>query len=150
MYIQQSTGNIFELSGEISSATGGVSGWSKPTSSNRFTSLCASTNSLIFPLTIHSETIAKTFSPIVTPSSGSTFGWWRDLHVTTSLQNICTIITIISSSIRTFGKPWVVTHTRDLIEIACRVYSQNLDCDLAPLMFAYPHVGVPATVQGFL
>ena len=107
-------------------------------------------NSLMFPLTIHSETIAKSPSSIVTPKSGSTFGWWRAFHVTTSLQNVCAITTItmiISSSIRTFGKPWVVTHTCDLINIAFRVHSQYLDCNLAPLMFAHPHIGVPTTVQ---
>ena len=103
-------------------------------------------NSLMFPLTIHSETIAKSFFPIVTPNSGSTFGWRRVFHVTTSLQNVCAITTIamiISSSMLTFGK---VTHAYGFIKIARRVHPQYLDCDLAPLMFAHPHIGVPATV----
>jgi len=46
-----------------------------------------------------------------------------------------------------FGKPWVVTHTCNLIEIARRVYLQNLDCDLATLVFTHPHIGKPAAVQ---
>ena len=122
----------------------------KLTSSNRFASLCAPMNSLMFPLTIHSETIAKSLFPIVTPNSGSTFGWQRLFHVMTSLQNVCTIVMIISSSIHTFGKALVVTHTCNLVKIACRVYLQNLDCDRAPSVFAHPHVGVPAAVQRFL
>jgi len=52
-------------------------------------------------------------------------------------------------SIRTFGKAWMVTHTCNIIKIACRVYSQNLDCDLVTLIFAHPHIGVPAAVQSF-
>ena len=119
----------------------------RPTSSNRFTSRCASTNSTIFPLTIHSETIAKSLSSIVTPNSESTFGWWRVFHVTTSLQKIYVTTAVISCSVRTFDKPRVMTHTRNLIEIACRVYSQNLDCNLATLVFAYPHIGIPAAAQ---
>jgi len=150
VHIQQPPGNAFELSRVISSATSGVSAGVRPTSLNRFASLCASMNSMIFPLTIHSETIAKSLSPIVTPNSGSTFGWRRLPHVTTSLQNVCAIAVIISSSILIFGKPWVVTHTCNLIEIACRVYFQNLDRDLAPLMFAHPHIGIPAAVQCLL
>ena len=51
---------------------------------------------------------------------------------------------------RTFGKLWVVTHTRNLVEIACQVYPQNLDCDLATLMFSRPHISVPAAVQWLL
>ena len=131
-------------------------GWSRPrweqnpTSSNRFTSLCALTNSVIFPLAIHSETIAKSFFPIVTPISGSTFGWQRLFHVTTSLQNVCATTMIISSSIHAFDKSWVVTHARNLVKITCRVYLQNLDCNLVSLMFSHPHISVPATVQCFL
>jgi len=107
-------------------------------------------NSVIFPLTIHSETIAKSFLPIVTPNSGSTFGWQRLFHATTSLQNICAIATIISSSVHTSGRPRVVTHTCNLIEIACQVYFQNLDRNLAISVFAHPHISVPAAVQCFL
>jgi len=58
------------------------------TSSNRFASLCALTNSLMFPFPIHSDTIANWELLIVTPNNGSTFGWRRAFHVTTSLQNL--------------------------------------------------------------
>ena len=63
----------------------------QPTSSNRFTSGCALAKSLIFPFIIQSDTIAKRVSDIVTPISGSTFGCRRVFHVTTSLQNLCTV-----------------------------------------------------------
>ena len=119
----------------------------RPTSSNRFASRCASTNSTIFPLAIHSETIAKSLSSIVTPNSERTFGWWRVFHVTTSLQKIYVTTGVISFRVRTFDKSRVVTHTRNLIEIACRVHSQNLDCDLATLIFTYPHISIPAAAQ---
>jgi len=49
-----------------------------------------------------------------------------------------------------FGKPQVMTHTRDLVEIARRVYFQNLDCDLATLVLAHPHIRISAAVQCFL
>ena len=49
-----------------------------------------------------------------------------------------------------FGKPRVVTHTRDLVKIARRIYSQNLDCDLATLVLAHPHIRISAAVQCFL
>ena len=98
------------------------------------------------PLVIHSDTIAKWLSLVVTPNSGSTFGWWRLFHIIASLQNIYAIA--VSSSLRTFGKLLVVTHTGNLIEVAFQVYSQNLDCDLATLMFAHPHVGVSTAAQG--
>jgi len=44
------------------------------TSPNRFTSACTFTNSLIFPFSIHSDTMTNRFSDTVTPNSGSTFG----------------------------------------------------------------------------
>ena len=47
-------------------------------------------NSLMFPFTIHSDTISNWELLIVTPTSGSTFGWRRAFHVTTSLQNLYT------------------------------------------------------------
>jgi len=42
-----------------------------------------------------------------------------------------------------------MTHTRNLIKIARRVYLQNLNRDLEALMFTHPHVGIPAAVQSF-
>ena len=47
----------------------------KLTSSNRFSRGWAFTYSLIFPFSIHSDTIANLPSAIITPSSGNTFGW---------------------------------------------------------------------------
>ena len=89
MYIYQTPGDVFELSeGIVSDGRGHRYEWG-PTSSNRFASLCALTNSLMFPFTIHSDTIAKWRPPITTPKSGSTLGWRRVVHVTTSLQNLC-------------------------------------------------------------
>ena len=40
----------------------------------------------MLPFTIHSVTITNRSPTVVTPSSGITFGWRRDLHPTTSLQ----------------------------------------------------------------
>ena len=58
------------------------------TSLNRLTSLLARVNSLIFPFTIHSDTITNWVLPIITPCSGKTFGWLRAFHLITSLQNL--------------------------------------------------------------
>jgi len=58
------------------------------TSPSRSTSVCIFTNSAMFPFAIQSDTITSRFLVIVAPSSGSTFGWWRDLHPMTSLQNL--------------------------------------------------------------
>ena len=87
VHINQPPDDVFELS------DGAISGSycqqeKDVTSSNRFTSRCALTNSLIFPFVIHSDTIANSESPIVTPNNCSTFGWRRAFHVTTSLQNV--------------------------------------------------------------
>ena len=60
----------------------------KHTSPNRSASGSPFTKSLMLPLTIHSDTITNRFSDIVTPNSGSMFGWRRDIHATTSLQNL--------------------------------------------------------------
>jgi len=87
MHVYQPHSNVFELSEGI---IGCSCGQRKEdlTSSNRFAPLCALTNSLMFPFAIHSDTIANWELPIVTPNSGSTFGWRRAFHVTTSLQNL--------------------------------------------------------------
>ena len=57
------------------------------TSSNRFAPRCAVTYSLMFPCSIHPDTIANLFSAITTPIKGNRFGCRRALHVMTSLQN---------------------------------------------------------------
>ena len=46
-------------------------------------------NSLMFPFSIHSDTITNCSPFIITPCSGSTFGWLRAFQVITSLQNLC-------------------------------------------------------------
>jgi hypothetical protein len=56
------------------------------TSSVRFTSLSFPTNSIMFPCSIHSETIANRCSLTVTPSSGKTFGCRRCFQATPSRQ----------------------------------------------------------------
>jgi len=46
----------------------------KHTNPIRSASTLASTNSMMLPPTIHSDTITNRFSDIVTPNNGSTFG----------------------------------------------------------------------------
>jgi len=89
VHINQPPDDIFELSGAVVSNSCRQQE-KEVTSSNRFASRCALTNSLMFPFVIHADTIANLESPIVTPNSGSTFGWRRAFHVTTSLQNVYT------------------------------------------------------------
>ena len=59
------------------------------TSSVRFTCLSFLTNSLMFPCSIHSETIANRRSLTVTPSKGRTLGCWRCFQATPSRQKLC-------------------------------------------------------------
>ena len=58
VHVYQTLGNVFELPGEdqwwVRAANDG-----KPTSSNRFASLWALINSLMFPFAIHSDAIAN-------------------------------------------------------------------------------------------
>jgi hypothetical protein len=63
-------------------------------------------NWVIFPLAIHSDAIAKCLPLMVTPNSGSTFGWLRLFHVITSLQNLyeITINALIRTRIERFGE----------------------------------------------
>ena len=84
------------------------------TSSSGFTSVCALTHSSMFPFFIHSDAITNWFMVIVTPNSGSTFGWRRDLHATTSLQNFYRHSqSPIHMTSR--GKPTFVTLARSLV-----------------------------------
>ena len=39
------------------------------------------------------------------------------------------------------------THTCNLIEVIRRVNPQNLDCNMAALVFTLPDVGIPTTIQ---
>ena len=64
--------------------------WSEElTSPSRSSSGFPFTNSLMFPFSIHSDTIARWNSFIITPNSGRTFGCRRAFHATASLQNLC-------------------------------------------------------------
>jgi len=120
MYVYQSPRNIFELS------------------------LCALANSLMVPFVIHSDTIANWSLLIVIPRNDSTFGWRRVFHVTTSLQNLCTVN--ISCSTNNFGKA-AGTYACDLDKVARRVHPQYLDGNMAALVIALPHVSEPAAIQ---
>ena len=109
----------------------------KHTSPNRSASGSAFTNSLMLPLTIHSDTITNRFSDIVTPNSGNTFGWWRVFHATTSLQNLYKTQSIINAD----DKPGMLptTHSFDVLGVVPFVYLQNLGCDLLALVSALPY-----------
>jgi len=116
MYINQPPDGVFELSEGV--IRGSCDRQEQDlTSSNRFTSLCALANSLMFPFAIHTDTIAKSESPIVTPNSGSTFGWRRAFQVTTSLQNLYTgRHQLANTHFQRGWKPTVVTLSRLLVE----------------------------------
>ena len=58
------------------------------TSCTRFTSLCFWMNSLTFPLSIHSDIIAHSYIPKLTPRNGRTPGCLRCFQETASLQNL--------------------------------------------------------------
>ena len=62
------------------------------TSLMRFTLGFFRVKSLIFPFSIHCETIANRRSASVTPSSGRMFGCWRFFQATASLQNRCDLL----------------------------------------------------------
>ena len=61
------------------------------TSSMWFTCRSLLTNSLIFPFSIHTETIANRCLLTVTPMSGKIFGCRRCFHATPSRQNLCDV-----------------------------------------------------------
>ena len=42
----------------------------------------------------------------------------------------------------------VATHPCYLVQVTCLENRQDLDRNLASFMLAFPHVGVPATIQG--
>ena len=54
---------------------------------------------------------------MVTPNSGKTFGWLRDFHVTTSLQNLCSRQSSLVS-IWLLALEGTHAHTRDLEKVA--------------------------------
>jgi hypothetical protein len=98
----------------------------------------------MFPLSIHSDTIANWFSLIVTPNSGNTFWWRRAFQVMTSLQNLCVVGANRSTRApRQTGK----THLCDPNEVARHEYLQHLDRNLDPFVFTLPHFGKPALIS---
>ena len=121
--------------------------WEELTSSNRSTFRLSSMNSLIFPLSIHSETIAKLRWPIITPNSGSTFGWRRDFQVTTSLQNLYHDKHQLTDkcSSTNYG-----THPHDLPGVTTGKNPQPLDGNITTIVFAFPDISKPPLIQWFI
>ena len=145
VHIYQSPSNIFELPEAILLATGSVSERNKnPTSASRFASQCALINSLMFPLTIHSDTIVNWLLFIVTPKRDNTFRWRRAFHVTTSLQNLY-MVSVSRSTCALQEIAWA--HPCNLDKVACHVYLQHLDCNVPPLVFTFPYFSKPAMIQ---
>jgi len=46
-----------------------------------------------------------------------------------------------------FQRTTPITHPYNLVMHTPRVYLQNLDCDIAPLMLAHPHVSEPTPAR---
>ena len=117
VHVHQSPSNVFELSEVMVSNGHSHQQGHHHTSSNRFASLCALMNSLIFPFSIHSETIANWSLLIVIPRNGSTFGWRRASHVTTSLQNLYTVnVSCLKNNSGRLGEPTLVILAKSLVE----------------------------------
>jgi len=57
-----------------------------------------------------------------------------------------TTVSAISWSTHTFGQT-EKTHARDLIKVTRRVNPQNLDCNMAALVFTLPYIGIPTATQ---
>jgi len=87
MHVLQAFRNVGQLSGRHQQGFCGVK--RQRTSSARLTFLSFSTNSLMFPCSIHSETRANRCLRNVTPSNGKMLGWRRCFHATPSRQNPC-------------------------------------------------------------
>lgn len=106
------------------------------TSSTRSASALFFKNSLMFPLSIHSDTMTNRRSIIVTPNRGSTFGWRRVLHIITSLQNSC-----VGRGMRTDEhKKCRGTHFSYSIKVIRFAHPQTLGCNLPAEVFTLPHV----------
>ena len=90
----------------------------------------------MFPFVIHSETMTNRVPVIVTPNNGSTFGWQRAFHVTTSLQNLCMGHGKLADARDESG----ATNFSDLFEVARLIYLQNLGYNVPAVMLALPHV----------
>ena len=98
----------------------------------------------MFPFVIHSDAIAKRERDlsIIIPNNGSTFGWLRAFQVTTSLQNLCNCKDQLREECFVTG-----TDTRNLLKVARRVNPQDLDRNLAAIVFALPNVSVSTVIQ---
>ena len=59
-------------------------------------------------------------------------------------EPLCTDQSALSVHFREFR---VMTHANNLFKVACRVHSENLDCNLATLIFAHPNISIPTLVQ---
>ena len=100
-------------------------------------------NSLMFPFTIQSDTIANRFLVIITPNRGSTFGWWRVLHAITSLQNLYETWLVVDAHNKSKARP--ATHSFNLLEV-CLIYSQNLDRNVLVPISTLPDIRKSATI----
>jgi len=89
----------------------------------------------MLPFPIHSDTMTNRFSDVVTPNSGSMFGWRSALHPTTSLQNFCETW----SAVDTHNKSKRI-YLGNLLEIAREVHPQNLGRNLLAAVSTLPHV----------
>ena len=83
----------------------------------------------MFPLGIHSDTIANSVSVMITPMSGNKFGCRRAFHDTNSLQNRC----IFNGEYTGRGVPFT-THAADRLHVTGSASPQSLDGDLLPLV----------------
>ena len=101
-------------------------------------------NSMMFPFSIHSDTITNWFSYIVTPSKANTFGWLMAFHLIASLQNLCVGCDQLINAHSQGGVQ--ATYPSDFAEITCQVHPQDLGCDSLALKITYPHVRKPAFV----
>ena len=146
VYIYQSLGDTFELPRSNVSNSHCKRYRQDRTSSNRFASLCFLMYSLMFLFSIHSDAMAKESLSIVTPIRGSTLGWRRAFHVTTSLQNLYggwdQLVNVPRNVMKIVG-----TYLCDSSKVTRRVNSQRFDCDTQAFVFTLPHVGEPATVE---
>ena len=60
---------------------------------------------MMFPFDIHSDTIANSVSVILTPRSGNTFGCRRAFHDTNSLENLCSLWSVLGGYVGN-GRHW--------------------------------------------
>ena len=89
MHILQTGRGVYQLKKPITPMhVGRIMATQTPTSCTRLTSLCFWMNSLTFPFSIHSDTIAYLCIFKLTPSKGRIFGCRRCFQATASLQKL--------------------------------------------------------------